>query len=178
MIRAKLVLYIQSSCSWITHDKGQPRFIQISSAMWKSCDSLTYLWVCSAQCIGLDFVFVGHGRDLQRLRYSTLLPSCCCLGAKLHLNLLATRWAIACRAPLTMAFFQARTLEWVAISFFRVSFWPRDRTCISCIAGRFFTTKSPGKPLLQRGKYKTIKIFCYLFLLSLFFFPVQSGQQR
>ena len=56
--------------------------------------------------------------------------------------------------------FQARVLEWVAISFFRGSSWPRDRTQVSCIAGRFFTTKSPGKPLLQRGKYKTIKIFC------------------
>ena len=67
--------------------------------------------------------------------------------------------------------FQARILEWVAISFFRGSSWPRDRTCISCIAGRFFTTKSLGKPLLQRGKYKTMKIFCLLIpSLSLSFF--------
>ena len=28
---------------------------------------------------------------------------------------------------------QARTLEWVAISFFRGSSQPRDRTCVSCI---------------------------------------------
>ena len=34
---------------------------------------------------------------------------------------------------------QARILEWVAISFSRGSSQPRDRTCISCIAGRFFT---------------------------------------
>ena len=34
---------------------------------------------------------------------------------------------------------QARILEWVAIPFSRGSYWPRDRTCISCIAGRFFT---------------------------------------
>ena len=31
---------------------------------------------------------------------------------------------------------QARTLEWVVISFSRGSSQPRDRTCISCIAGR------------------------------------------
>ena len=36
--------------------------------------------------------------------------------------------------------FQARILEWVAISFSRGSSWPRDRTRVSCIAGRFFTT--------------------------------------
>ena len=34
---------------------------------------------------------------------------------------------------------QARILEWVAIPFSRWSFWPRDRTRVSCITGRFFT---------------------------------------
>ena len=34
---------------------------------------------------------------------------------------------------------QARTLEWVAIPFSRVSSWPRDCTLISCITSRFFT---------------------------------------
>ena len=33
---------------------------------------------------------------------------------------------------------QARVLEWVAISFSRGSSWPRDRTLVSCIAGRHF----------------------------------------
>ena len=35
--------------------------------------------------------------------------------------------------------FQARVLEWVAISFFRGSSQPRDQTWVSCIAGRCFT---------------------------------------
>ena len=35
---------------------------------------------------------------------------------------------------------QARTLEWVAISFSRGSSQPRDRTQVSRIAGRFFTS--------------------------------------
>ena len=34
---------------------------------------------------------------------------------------------------------QARILEWVAIPFSRGSSWPRDRTWVSCTAGRFFT---------------------------------------
>ena len=34
---------------------------------------------------------------------------------------------------------------WVAISFSRGSSWSRDRTCISCTAGRFFTAEPPGK---------------------------------
>ena len=34
---------------------------------------------------------------------------------------------------------QARILEWGAIPFTRESSWPRDRTQVSCTAGRFFT---------------------------------------
>ena len=35
--------------------------------------------------------------------------------------------------------FQARILEWVAISFSRESYQPRDQTQVSCIAGGFFS---------------------------------------
>ena len=38
--------------------------------------------------------------------------------------------------------FQARILEWVAISFSRGSSRPRDRTQVFCIAGRFFTIRT------------------------------------
>ena len=41
---------------------------------------------------------------------------------------------------------QARILEWAAISFSRGSSPPREQTRVSCIAGRFFSTESPGKP--------------------------------
>ena len=41
---------------------------------------------------------------------------------------------------------QARIPGWVAISFSRESSRPTDRICISCTAGRFFTTEPPGKP--------------------------------
>ena len=35
---------------------------------------------------------------------------------------------------------QARTLEWLDISFSKGSSQPRDQTQVSCIAGRFFTS--------------------------------------
>ena len=35
--------------------------------------------------------------------------------------------------------FQARILEWVAISFSKGSSWPKDQSRVSCIAGRRFT---------------------------------------
>ena len=46
------------------------------------------------------------------------------------------------------AIFQARILEWVAISFSKGSSRPRDQThgsCGSCTAGRFFAAEPPGK---------------------------------
>ena len=42
---------------------------------------------------------------------------------------------------------QARILEWVAIPFCRASSQPRDRTQVSCIAGKYsLPSESPGKP--------------------------------
>ena len=42
--------------------------------------------------------------------------------------------------------FQARILEWVAISFSRESSWPSYHTQVSCLADRFFTIEPSGKP--------------------------------
>ena len=39
--------------------------------------------------------------------------------------------------------FQATILEWVAISFSKRSSSLRDQICVSCVAGRFFTTEPP-----------------------------------
>ena len=50
--------------------------------------------------------------------------------------------------PSVHGILQARILEWVAISSSRGSSQPRNWTrisCVSCIAGRFFTTEPPGK---------------------------------
>ena len=49
---------------------------------------------------------------------------------------------------------QPRILEWVAVSFFRISSWPKDRIHISFLAGKFFNTEPPGKPHVHL-------IFCF-----------------
>ena len=60
------------------------------------------------------------------------------------------------QAPLSMGFFQARILEWVAISFSRGFSWPRGRTWVSCLAGRFFiiwaTREAQDEKAYCRGK--------------------------
>ena len=49
--------------------------------------------------------------------------------------------------------FQARILEWVAISFSRGSSQPMDRTWVSCITGRFFTSWATKEALQGREVY-------------------------
>ena len=51
--------------------------------------------------------------------------------------------------------FQARVLEWIAISFSRGSSRPSIQTWVSRIAGRCFTSEPPGK-LLYLQKIKKI----------------------
>ena len=50
------------------------------------------------------------------------------------------------------AIFQARILEWVAMPASRGSSLPRDRICVSCIAGRFSIAEPLGKPGLSHGR--------------------------
>ena len=49
--------------------------------------------------------------------------------------------------------FQARLLEWAAISFSRESSQPRDRTQVSCIADRYFTVWATREALREYKKY-------------------------
>ena len=50
---------------------------------------------------------------------------------------------------------QARILEWVAIPFSRGFSRPWDRTCVSFIAARFFSTEPPGKPSVVSSRQKS-----------------------
>ena len=71
---------------------------------------------------------------------------------------------------------QARILEGVAISFSRGSSWPRDRTCIFSLPGRYFTLEPPRKPtwsLLEKLFFSfslSLSLFIYLFIFIFYFF--------
>ena len=54
-----------------------------------------------------------------------------------HVWFFATSWTVACQAPPSMRF--SRHEYWNGRSFSRGSSWPRDRTWVSCTAGRLFT---------------------------------------
>ena len=45
-----------------------------------------------------------------------------------HVGLFSAPWTVVYQAPLSMGFFQARILEWIAISYSKGSSQPRDGT--------------------------------------------------
>ena len=62
-----------------------------------------------------------------------------------HVWLLATPWTVAHQVPLSMGIFQARILEWVAISSSKGSSQPQDQTHVltsRALVGGFFTTSA------------------------------------
>ena len=59
--------------------------------------------------------------------------------------------------------FQARVLEWIAISFSRESSQRRNRTQVSCIAGRRFTvwaTREVSKQQIWIWKKNQVQFYC------------------
>jgi len=87
--------------------------------------------------------------------------------------------------------FQERILEWITISFSRISFQPNNPThmsCLSFIAGGFFTIESPGKLVKiiiskmgflissQKTSFSTLLIADLSKKQCHFFFPVGRGK--
>ena len=58
---------------------------------------------------------------------------------------------------------QTRITEWVAISFSRIASQPRNQTCNSCLAGRFFTNWATREALMMFYIYPVNVLFGHLF---------------
>ena len=70
-----------------------------------------------------------------------------------RVQLFAVPWTYSLPGSSLHGILQARILEWIAVPFSRGSFWPRDWTWVSCIAGRFFTIWATRGCLLQAGHW-------------------------
>ena len=76
----------------------------------------------------------GMGKENVVHKYNGML----CLVAQLCLTLWEPH-GLSPPGSFVRGILPARILEWVAISFSKGSFWPKDQTWVYCIAGRFFT---------------------------------------
>ena len=110
-----------------------------------------WVWIRAlppASCWKGYFTFLNLNFCKIRKEYYLLINSCVGGGSGLVAKLypiLAISWTVAHQAPLSIEF--SRQEYWSGLPFPSWgSSWTRDRTCLSCIAGRFFTTELPGKP--------------------------------
>ena len=89
------------------------------------------------------------------LKWSKATQSCPTLGDPMDCSL---------QGSSVHGIFQARVLEWVAISFSRGSSKARDRTEVSCIANRWFTATRliPGIELRAQKYTHTYRVNIYL----------------
>ena len=103
----------------------------------------------------MDFTKPGHSAAAYSVWVCVLSPFC-------HVQIFATRRTVACQAPLSMGL--SRQEYWSGL----LCPLTRDRSWVSCIAGRFFATESPGKPsftVLQLHKawdFVVITASCFL----------------
>ena len=104
--------------------------MHISHTGWWIFNLYTPMWLHQPQKI------LGHSRDCKRLPPALSLKRLCA-----HLcPTLSNPMYYSPPDSSVHGILQARILERVAISFSKGSSWPRDRTHVSCIAGRFFST--------------------------------------
>ena len=109
---------------------------------------------------------------LSRL-FCPFRPYCpCCVLSRVPL--FVTPRTVAHQAPLSMRILQARILDWIAMPSSRGSSQPRDRTQVSCIAGRFFTWATREA---QCG-YDSEQFFSHCDILSWISYGLVSRVQR
>ena len=145
-------------------------FIQsISSVQWLICVWLSATPWTAAQQASLS---ITNFQSLLKVKVkSEVTQSCPTLGDPMGYGLPHSS---------VHGIFQARVLEWVAISFSRGSFQPRDWTQVSWIVGRYFTVwatrKVQGLSLLKLMSIELVMpsnrlIFCHPLLLLPSIFP-------
>ena len=102
-----------------------------------------------------------------------LVYTCCVLS---RVWLFVTPWTVARQAPL-LEISQARILEWVAVSSSQGSSWPGIEPMFPALAGRFFTTEPPGKPLKHGNVHLSFSSVQLLSRVRLFATPWIAAQQ-
>ena len=104
-------------------DRGMDRYA-IKHLEWYDNIRILIVVICVfiEKCLDLSYIYVTFHNKMKVKVSQSCLTLCNSMDCTVHGNL------------------QARILEWGAIPFSRRSSKPRDRTQVSCIASRFFTS--------------------------------------
>ena len=103
-------------------------------------------------------------REGRKWEKELVFPNCSCLVAKSCLTLLQPHGLSSATLLCPLGFFQARILDWVAFSFSRGSFPPRDQTHISCISRQILYHWATGEALFSQQGENIYRGSCFYFL--------------
>ena len=130
-----LILGLALGVSTTCESKWQPLLLNAS------LEHSLFLPGAWSPCLGSPWRYLGKKCEVKWSEVAQLCPTLCD--------------PMDCSLPGSIhGIFQARILEWVAISFSTVSSWPRDRTQVSHIAGRCFTVWAT----------REVNPYCWLFM--------------
>ena len=119
---------------WTRDQPSTPIFQSMDSSPWGHKESITTEWLKHTP---LQMGGCLHVRCYHRICKATLHKMCPNAGCE---SCLVMSNSLQPHEDTVHGILQARLLEWVAFPFSRGSSQPRDRTEVSRIAGRFFTS--------------------------------------
>ena len=119
-------------------------------SFYKNGSILLYL-TSLAPCMFVKFIHVAYSFTVQQD-----IPSYMHVWVLSHVRLFATPWTVARQGASVHGIFQARILEWVAISSSRRSSQPRDWTSVSCLLLHW---QADSSPLCYLGSPTIVSIY-------------------
>ena len=94
---------------------------------------------CATTIMGYFLQSNSKGRNIEKIKRHCMIPFWLCVSRSVMSNSLWPHGLYSLPGSSVHGIFQARILEWGAISFSRGFSRPRDWTWVSCIAVRCFT---------------------------------------
>ena len=99
---------------------------------------------------------LGDYQDVRKQTISHFMWLYFCTKKRWKWKSLSRVWLFVTLCTVVHRIFQARILEWVAFPFYRGSSQPKNRTRVSCSAGRFFTNWAIMKHYFCRERQKLV----------------------
>ena len=138
--------------------------VEIGEVQWKFLNMVMFFFFpnpdggcCPLRYWAMHFYFVCHS---VWIIYLTMCVYCVCSVTRSCLTL-CDPMDYSPLGSSVHGIFQARILEWVAIPFFRGSFWPKDRTQVSCRNHLGPKGKSRGPPGEITYAFPQIMPYCW-----------------
>ena len=154
---------------------------ELSDAVFYSGASTCSHWTgnCTGSWIALwGALVLSNGDAPFAATLVTCKALCACVLSLSHVRLFVTTWTVAHQALLSIGF-QARVLQWLAISSSRGPSWLRDQTrfsCISCIGRQILYHWERLTSTVLDHPHSPVRFVLFSFSFFLYFLATTPGR--